>query len=888
MATSIHAGSGQLDDDDHTLQREAAYATASEVDSDYSTQQPTSSLSSAISSRSSLSAVSRIAQHIKPKAPAKRDTQALKSFDIAPEQKILDRFAIVQALIEEPLLKYLSISGTKQYSMSIRLMVLGPSRAEAKPYMVILALQDQCKRIQKFVRKSTVRRIYQPPPDDPTTPYFELLVYGRPPERKNGEGEIVVYAPFADHDLSTLLFTYCGTPITIRHISGHEVRATLGGVIRVEENGITRLYGLTAGHVMEDNDGETSLPSIDDENERHGESWSDSDSCSDSDTGTDYSGNILIEADLLLRSKPSKEPLHEEPPTDPWSPTQSRRLGSIQRLSAKAIRGSENSSNEGPIGNLDWALIDMDSYAPNRLPSPYKARDIPSFDLRAQLPSTELDKKGRSIRAVMISGSEGSISGTISPWPSRLLLSPGTGFVDAMIINLDKNKEVADGDSGSWVVDEETLEVYGHIVAADAFGGGYIIPIEDTMSDIRRYLNATSVSLPSVADIESFPNGSPHLAPHLTGKLEITHQEPPSSPSFQATAKSTKDPSVPGSHGTSAPTALSQPQHHGLGKSKGKRSLLGNRLGKPNNWSDNSDDGYPDAETPSHSPPKPTPGSGKEKQETNVASSPLDSVLLPLNQLNILTPHPPPAPPRRVSQKEESNRDKHTHDSGYGSLSSSQASTGWRAGRFKAEHERDRANPRAFSKAIQAKDEEIAQANQKAFELLADNMQLNSERKTYQKEWQALYDEKQALQAHATALKVTIEQLSSDIDKLKNDNYNLKRRQGTDVTSGSDYTMPGGLADTRSGLPAGSKYAASSYVGSSSTSRSDRTANSGVSESGSMSTTPTQYTSSSYMGSVSSPSVDSRRLRRQDKSLKPAQDPLYEDTERSAGPRYNG
>ncbi|KAK7992030.1 hypothetical protein PG988_000824 [Apiospora saccharicola] len=782
MATSIHADTGQLSNEDHILQREAAYATTSEADSDYSTQQPTSSLSSAISSRSSLSAVGRIAQHIKTKAPSKQDTKASKSFDIAPDQKTLDRFATVQALIEVPLLKHLSISGTKQYSMSIRLMVLGPSRAEAKPYMVILALQEQCKRIQKFLRKSSVRRIYHPA-DDSNTPCFEFLVYGRPPEhksgegetvayasfrdhdlsispftycdtpitvthgrppeQKSGEGEIVVYAPFRDHDLSISPFTYCGTPITVKHISGHEIRATLGGVIKVDgENGVTRLYGLTVGHVMEVNDAERSLSSIDYENERPSGSWSDSESSSDSDTGTDYSGNLLIDADLLLPSKPSKEPLYEEPHIDPWSPIQSRRLGSIKRVFAKAPSRSENSPDEGPIRNLDWALIDMNNYAPNRLPSPSKTISLPTLDLKAQSPSEERDKKGKSIRATIISGSEGSKTGTISGLPSRLLLSPGTGFVDAMIINLDKHKEVVDGDSGSWVVNEETLELYGHVVAADAFGGGYIIPITDTMSDIRRYLNATSVSLPSVTDIVS-----------------------------------------------------------------------------------------------------------------------------------------------------------------------GQASTRGRSDRSTAEDiKHQRRSPRALAEALRAKDEELAQANQQAAQLLTDNRQLTNERKTYQKEWQALCDEKHALQAHISALKVSHEELESEVDKLTTENHNLKRRQGTniDVTSESDYPISGGLIkdlpirsrtkreskqqipdkDKRSGLPTRKPYIEESYVGSSI--KSDHTTDSGVSDIGSMSTIPTQYTSSSDRTSSSSSSAESRRLRRQDKSLKSVQDPLYEYSKWSAESHHSG
>ncbi|KAK8134805.1 hypothetical protein PG984_006817 [Apiospora sp. TS-2023a] len=141
------------------------------------------------------------------------------------------------------------------------------------------------------------------------------------------------------------------------------------------------------------------------------------------------------------------------------------------------------------------------------------------------------------------------------------------------------------------------------------------------------------------------------------------------------------------------------------------------------------------------------------------------------------------------------HKGRYDHDSGVGSLSSEQASTGGRPDRrFTAEDlEHQRRSPRALTEALRAKDEELAQANQKAAQLLADNRQLTSERKTYQKEWQALCDEKHALQAHVSALKVSNEQLVSERDKLQTENNSLKRRQGTNVTFESDYPMSGGL-----------------------------------------------------------------------------------------------
>ena len=57
------------------------------------------------------------------------------------------------------------------------------------------------------------------------------------------------------------------------------------------------------------------------------------------------------------------------------------------------------------------------------------------------------------------------------------------------------------GDCGSWVVDAETDEVYGHVVASDAFGDAFIIPFQSTIQDIRERLAAGAVGLPDSAEI---------------------------------------------------------------------------------------------------------------------------------------------------------------------------------------------------------------------------------------------------------------------------------------------------------------------------------------------------------------------------------------------------
>lgn len=59
------------------------------------------------------------------------------------------------------------------------------------------------------------------------------------------------------------------------------------------------------------------------------------------------------------------------------------------------------------------------------------------------------------------------------------------------------------GDSGAWVTDNETHEVYGHVVASEVFGRAHVIPINDIFGDITTRLSLFAVGLASQEEISS-------------------------------------------------------------------------------------------------------------------------------------------------------------------------------------------------------------------------------------------------------------------------------------------------------------------------------------------------------------------------------------------------
>jgi hypothetical protein len=68
-------------------------------------------------------------------------------------------------------------------------------------------------------------------------------------------------------------------------------------------------------------------------------------------------------------------------------------------------------------------------------------------------------------------------------------------FLDSCY-NADYSTALKPGDSGAWVVDDTTNEVYGHVVASDVFGVAYVVPINDIFEDIKLRLSLEVVDLP--------------------------------------------------------------------------------------------------------------------------------------------------------------------------------------------------------------------------------------------------------------------------------------------------------------------------------------------------------------------------------------------------------
>ncbi|KAK4070723.1 hypothetical protein Trihar35433_5190 [Trichoderma harzianum] len=251
-----------------------------------------------------------------------------------------------------------------------------------------------------------------------------------------------------------------------------EKRCTFGGVIKASwSNGEIKLYGLTVGHILLDDLEDDMTASTESDQSRCSDDWVFELSDSDSE-------------DKSFDSSEEKQNDEAEP------------LCRMEELQLTLPDATTDTNYHEPEVYYDWALIDMISYKPNLIRPRRMSHDDAQED-------RVFNSRDHELPVVLVSGSEGLKGGSLSALPSRLLLGPGREFVDALILNLDGNKQILDGDSGSWVVNETTLEVYGYIVAADTFGGGYIIPLAEAFRNIADILRCQSVDLATTIDMAS-------------------------------------------------------------------------------------------------------------------------------------------------------------------------------------------------------------------------------------------------------------------------------------------------------------------------------------------------------------------------------------------------
>ena len=437
-----------------------------------------------------------------------RKVTKLRHFDKEIPQFTQHRFHDLHELFERPICELLLKANVECNAISIKLSVLGKSEATAKPWIVVLCTKAAFKKVKQFFNQPHIKSEYQPPNPDSSLPSFEIYVQARPPRLMAGT-EV-----YGDCDERA---TMCGRIIKVG--DAHQSRfATLGGVMKiVKPPGIVKLYGMTAGHILapqtlgKSSSDQVSVCNEEDEEEDEGfysgEEEFELDDCFEGDEEVQGFATTGDRTRIVAQGTPLESS---------WP-----KIGCISTASMEET---------GMGHNLDWALIDFDKPAdcrPNLLVLLNNEQGAASN--RPLEETRKFPEDGSSRSVLLLSGTGGVKRGRLSTSLSFLMMRPAKAFTKTytLILRYGSGKQphrtrlehhltllvLNAGDCGSWVVDLSTCEVYGHIVASDAMGDIYVIPLDATLQDMSKRLQA-AVSLPTEADIHTW------LAQHAKAAAE--------------------------------------------------------------------------------------------------------------------------------------------------------------------------------------------------------------------------------------------------------------------------------------------------------------------------------------------------------------------------------
>lgn len=336
--------------------------------------------------------------------------------DIEVDDEARQAYTKIQTHFERQLREYLLAHpkrGETCYPLWIRLMMVGKSCDDADVHIVVFCKPKYKPVVRRFFEEDYVTQLCNT--SGTRSGPFKLHVEGRAPRLRQAVIKVITDSSPA------LPQTLCGTPISLQHPSGRTRNATLGGVIKlVYRHGVYRLYGISAGHTLEELDTE------DDETAEH--TFDDGDDDTDDETGMeevengehkDQEPRSSLDGNSRASSEINDISLHS------W-------VFAKPKVSGMSVQAPQFSSS-GTAKRHDWALFEMSSYKPN------KVREDTRRDIHM---STETPGQTgpRDIYLLSGSGPHGTHDvckkGVLSPSCGRIALGPSLELADAYILRL--------------------------------------------------------------------------------------------------------------------------------------------------------------------------------------------------------------------------------------------------------------------------------------------------------------------------------------------------------------------------------------------------------------------------------------------------------------------
>ncbi|KAL6714598.1 hypothetical protein ACLMJK_008023 [Lecanora helva] len=266
-------------------------------------------------------------------------------------------------------------------------------------------------------------------------------------------------------------------------VAGSGRLTTLGGFIMVDDV----CFGLTAAHAFTDEEenggfGQRSISESDTELHLYDEDWA-NDESSDGDNGDTITTSLqeIPAANQLQRLK-----LQFADGQEYTSET-----GELRRVAASSRQFSSN--------GLDWALCELGEWGKYAINGVYLPPELRTEESREYLIFKRWETNPPEGK-VLVATKRGVISGHGTGSDTSIKLPGDTEYRQVWCVQLEES--LTSGDSGSWVVNSLTGDVYGMVVAGSAvLQEEYIVPAVDIGQDIGRVMRAQTVRLPTWHDV---------------------------------------------------------------------------------------------------------------------------------------------------------------------------------------------------------------------------------------------------------------------------------------------------------------------------------------------------------------------------------------------------
>lgn len=334
------------------------------------------------------------------------------------------RFLEVQLQLEKMLLEYVGkfkLGPGRYKTIAIRPMVLGRTEADAdaKPYMVVICSESMKRKVQIFFDDPLVKAMCDPG-DDNITP-FKALVIGHELRLRASASDITVHCD-ARKGFHNDTKTFCGMPICLCDEFGHSRCATFGGIIKATfTSGEYQLYGLTAGHMINNNQ----LLADEDDG-----------SLLDLESGDLLGLNLnkeVMEAPQAQArtASPTRSNSMDKDDLDSWYLSSKLNIGKV--LNATEYRTLSDGGQNQVKTHLDWALFELNTHKPNRIG--FHSQGSSRGDL--ELPVQTADPSKDEVYVSMLCASHGAKHGVLSTTKARVLLNGADSFTDAYTLSLE-------------------------------------------------------------------------------------------------------------------------------------------------------------------------------------------------------------------------------------------------------------------------------------------------------------------------------------------------------------------------------------------------------------------------------------------------------------------